>query len=67
MREKGTERDKYGLLFVFCSKKDIMSYPLFLPQKEKRDLYGKAILAADIGGTKTSLGLFELRDGVHQV
>lgn len=64
MREPGTERDKYGLLFVFCSKKDTMSYPLFLPQKEKRDLYGKAILAADIGGTKTSLGLFELRDGV---
>lgn len=39
-----------------------MSYSLYLPQKGKRDLQGKAILAADIGGTKTSLGLFELRD-----
>ncbi|PPK99236.1 glucokinase [Parapedobacter indicus] len=40
-----------------------MSYSLYLPQKGKRDLQGKAILAADIGGTKTSLGWFELRNG----
>ncbi len=38
-----------------------MSYSLYLPQKGKRDLQGEAILAADIGGTKTSLGWFELR------
>lgn len=39
-----------------------MYYPLYLPQKEKPDLRGKAILAADIGGTKTSLGLFEVQE-----
>ncbi|HWL00613.1 MAG TPA: glucokinase [Parapedobacter sp.] len=38
-----------------------MHYPLYLPQKDKPHLEGKAILAADIGGTKTSLGLFEVK------
>lgn len=37
-----------------------MHYPLYLPQKEKSGLRGKTILAVDIGGTKTSLGLFEV-------
>lgn len=36
-------------------------YPLYLPRSGERDLSGKTILAADIGGTKTSLGLFEVR------
>jgi len=36
-----------------------MPYSLYLPQKGKPDLQGKRILAADIGGTKTSLGWFE--------
>ena len=40
-----------------------MPYSLYLPQKGKRDLQGKTILAADIGGTKTSLGLFGVKDG----
>lgn len=38
-----------------------MCYSLYLPQRGKHDLQGKTILAADIGGTKTSLGLFEVR------
>ena len=37
-----------------------MNYSLYLPKRGKSDLYGKKILAADIGGTKTSLGLFEV-------
>lgn len=39
-----------------------MHYSLYLPQKGKSDLLGKTILAADIGGTKTSLGLFEVKE-----
>ncbi|WP_262246647.1 glucokinase [Parapedobacter soli] len=35
-----------------------MHYSLYFPQKGKTELQGKTILAADIGGTKTSLGLF---------
>ncbi len=39
-----------------------MCYTLYLPRRQKRpDLHGKTILAADIGGTKTSLGLFEVQ------
>lgn len=38
-----------------------MPYSLYLPQKGKSHLQGKGILAADIGGTKTSLGWFEQR------
>ncbi len=38
-----------------------MSYSLYLPQKGQRDFQGRAILAADIGGTKTSLGLFDVQ------
>ena len=34
---------------------------LYLPQKGCPDLLGEILLAADIGGTKTSLGLFEVR------
>ncbi len=37
-----------------------MYYSLYLPQRGKSDLHGKRILATDIGGTKTSLGLFEV-------
>jgi len=37
-----------------------MYYSLYLPQRGNPDFYGKTILAADIGGTKTSLGLFEV-------
>lgn len=37
-----------------------MHYSLYLPHRGKPDLLGKTILAADIGGTKTSLGLFEV-------
>lgn len=39
-----------------------MSYSLHLPQRGKPDFHGENILAADIGGTKTSLGLFEVQD-----
>ena len=39
-----------------------MPYSLYLPYHGKRDLQGKTILAADIGGTKTSLGLFGVKD-----
>lgn len=38
-----------------------MYYSLYLPQRGTPNLLGKTILAADIGGTKTSLGLFEVR------
>ncbi len=38
-----------------------MYYSLYLPQRGNHDLQGKTILATDIGGTKTSLGLFEVR------
>jgi len=41
-----------------------MTYSLYLPQRGKRDFRGKAILAADIGGTKTGLGLFEVQGDV---
>ena len=39
-----------------------MNYRLYLPQKGKPDLQGKTILATDIGGTKTSLGLFKVQE-----
>ncbi|WP_257668975.1 glucokinase [Parapedobacter tibetensis] len=38
-----------------------MSYLLYLPKKGKRAIQKQQILAADIGGTKTSLGLFEVQ------
>src|SRR3546814_424178 len=38
-----------------------MYYSLYLPRRGEPDLQGKSILAADIGGTKTSLGLFEVQ------
>lgn len=38
-----------------------MSYLLYLPKKGKPDTRKQLILAADIGGTKTSLGLFEVQ------
>jgi len=44
----------------FVIKEGTMSYPMYLPQRGKRDFQGNTILAADIGGTKTSLGLFEV-------
>ena len=37
-----------------------MNYSLYLPQRGKASIQGKTILAADIGGTKTSLGLFKV-------
>lgn len=39
-----------------------MYYPLYLPQRGQSDRQKKTILAADIGGTKTSLGLFEMNN-----
>src|SRR5690606_40104667 len=40
-----------------------MSYSLHLPQRGYRNHEGRKILAADIGSTKTSLGLFEEYEG----
>lgn len=37
-----------------------MSYPFYLPQREGNSQDGRIILAVDIGGTKTSFGLFEV-------
>ncbi|MBD1435167.1 glucokinase [Sphingobacterium sp. DN00404] len=37
-----------------------MSYRFYLPRKEDGSLNGKKILAVDIGGTKTSFGIFEV-------
>ena len=37
-----------------------MSYSLYLPRRGKQAYQGETILAADIGGTKTNLGLFEV-------
>src|SRR5690606_24437879 len=52
-------------IFNFVS----MSYTLYLPRKAAylprkaaEAVQGQKILAADIGGTKTSLGLFDVRD-----
>src|SRR5690606_40558108 len=39
-----------------------MSYRFYLPRKEGGDQTGKKILAVDIGGTKTSFGVFEVND-----
>lgn len=39
-----------------------MSYRFYLPRKEEGDQTGKKILAVDIGGTKTSFGVFEVND-----
>lgn len=38
-----------------------MGYSLYLPRRGESDRNGKIILAADIGGTKTSLGLFQVK------
>lgn len=37
-----------------------MSYRFYLPRKEEGSQAGKKILAVDIGGTKTSFGVFEV-------
>src|SRR5690606_20195153 len=39
-----------------------MSYRCYLPRKEEGSQKGKKILAVDIGGTKTSFGVFEVND-----
>jgi len=39
-----------------------MSYRFYLPRKEEGSQKGKKILAVDIGGTKTSFGVFEVND-----
>lgn len=42
-----------------------MQYALYLPNRDQSQLLGQSVLAADIGCTKTSLGLFEVRsDGL---
>src|SRR5690554_4183684 len=41
-----------------------MSYSLHLPGRGEPGLHGESILAADIGGTKTSLGLFEVQGDI---
>lgn len=41
-----------------------MGYSLHLPGREEPGLQGESILAADIGGTKTSLGLFEVQGDI---
>lgn len=38
-----------------------MSYKMYLPNRGKGEIQGEKILAVDIGGTKTSLGLFEVQ------
>lgn len=39
-----------------------MQYPLYLPAFGKPERNGKTVLAADVGGTKTNLGLFEIKN-----
>src|SRR5690606_39361725 len=37
-----------------------MSYPFYLPHRNDNSRSGKKILAVDIGGTKTSFGMFDV-------
>lgn len=38
-----------------------MPYNMYLPQRGKSEVQGEKVLAVDIGGTKTNLGLFEVQ------